>query len=381
MKIAIIKSGMPQGGGERVATVLIDQFIKNGHEVILIISGDSNECAYQLNSELKIVYLKDWLDSNPIELSLSERIKKKINKTFTKQDEFEKMYRDYQNGGRRILSFLEANPVDYAIGLLVHDNMSLALCTKKQNAKIIIRESTYPDRPEYSDVFKQVRNKCYEHTDYHVFQTKEQEILFPKRSRKNGVVISNPVKENLPIRTRQGVGDNTIVNFCRMDRPKNLFLLLDSFSKIAEEYPDYQLKIYGDGPLHIQIKEYIAELSLQNKVFICPFDENLHEKIKDHAMFVTSSDYEGLSNSLMEAMAMGMPVIATDCLGGGAKSLIIDGDNGLLVPRGNKEQLYLAMKKYIDNPDFAEKCGKNASKVREEYSSERIAEKWLSIMK
>lgn len=380
MKIAIVKSGMPQGGGERVAAVLINQFIKNGHEVFLIITGDSSECAYQLSSELKIVYLKDWLEKNPIGLSLSQRIKRKINKAFTKQGEYEKMYRDYKIGGRRLLCYLKANSFDYAISLLVHDNMSLALCAKKQKAQIIIRESTYPDRPEYSDIFKKVRNKCYESADYHVFQTKEQELLFPPKSRKNGVVIGNPIKESLPLRS-DGYHDKTIVNFCRLDKPKNLFLLLDSFSRIAVEYPEYQLKIYGDGPLYDYVNGYIDKLGLRNKVFLYPFDENIHEHIKDSAMFVTSSDYEGLSNSLMEAMAIGMPVVATDCLGGGAKSLIDDGENGLLVSRGNKEQLYLAMKKFIDYPDFAEKCGKNASKVREDYSVETITKKWLNIMK
>lgn len=380
MKIAFIKSGMVQGGGERVAAVLSEEFIKKGHEVTIIIIGENKEIAFKLNPKIKIVFLKEWLERHQFKRTTFQLYKNRIKKMIVKQTNAEIMFRDYCFGSEQLSYYLNNNPVDYAIGLLVHENMTLALCSKKQKAKTIISEGTFPERPDYDNSFKIVRNKCYAHSDFCVFQTEEQATYFPRKIYKKRCVIANPISDDLP-NPYYGKRNNTIVNFCRLDRPKNLFLLLDAFFMIVVENPDYQLKIYGDGPLYNQVNDYIDKLNLKNKAFLYPFDENLHDKIKDSAMFVTSSDYEGLSNSLMEAMAMGMPVIATDCLGGGARSLIKDRENGLLVPRGNKEQLYLAIKEYINNSELAEKCGRNAKRIRDDYSVKKIAEKWLRLMK
>ena len=189
----------------------------------------------------------------------------------------------------------------------------------------------------------------------YVFRQKD---LFPTKIQKNSVVIGNPLSEQMPA-PYFGERRKEIVNFCRLDAPKNLKLLLDAFSLLVEEYSEYQLKIYGDGPLRDEMQKYIEKLGLENNAFLLPFHENIHEIIKDAAMFVTSSDYEGLSNSLMEAMALGMPVIATDCLGGGAAALIVDGKNGFLVPRGDVQSLYRAMKRYIYYRKMVESYEKN----------------------
>lgn len=85
------------------------------------------------------------------------------------------------------------------------------------------------------------------------------------------------------------------------------------------------------------------------------FRNDVHEKIADATMFVMSSDYEGLSNALLEAMAMGLPCISTDSPPGGARMVIRNGQNGLLVPVGNKEKLMEAMDSIAANAEMAEK--------------------------
>ena len=99
------------------------------------------------------------------------------------------------------------------------------------------------------------------------------------------------------------------------------------------------------------------------------------------AMFVSSSDYEGISNSMIEAMAIGLPCVCTDCGGGGAKEMITDGENGLLVPVGDANALKNAMARMITEDGLAEKCSKNAAKIRETNSVEKIYEQWLEVIK
>ena len=97
-------------------------------------------------------------------------------------------------------------------------------------------------------------------------------------------------------------------------------------------------------------------------------------------MFVLSSDYEGLSNALIEALAVGMPVITTDHPCGGAKILVQDGVNGILVSTGNANEMASAMKQIIQDHTFALRMGENAYRTRELLSVDRIADEWLKVI-
>ena len=103
----------------------------------------------------------------------------------------------------------------------------------------------------------------------------------------------------------------------------------------------------------------------------------MKQEIRDSAMFVLSSDYEGISNSMIEALAMGVPVISTDCPVGGSRAYIKNGISGILTPVGDKEALTKAMMKVADSPQFAEILSQNGAKIKETYSLSRIADRFL----
>jgi glycosyltransferase involved in cell wall biosynthesis len=197
-------------------------------------------------------------------------------------------------------------------------------------------------------------------------------------------VINNPVKQGLPL-PYTGRRKKIIVNFCRMSAQKNLELLIDAFARIVVEYIDFKLIIYGNTveESEIQYKESvikkISELRIEDSVFVFPPTADVHKRVLDSAMFVSSSDYEGLSNSMIEAMAIGLPCICTDCLGGGTREVMVDGENGLIVPVNDADEMYRAMKRFVENPEFAEKCGRNAAKIRENLSVEKIAQQWIEV--
>ena len=107
------------------------------------------------------------------------------------------------------------------------------------------------------------------------------------------------------------------------------------------------------------------------------FSDNVKEEIIDSAMFVLSSDYEGISNSMIEALAMGIPVISTDCPGGGSRIYIENNVSGLLIPVGDKGALVDAMGKIAGNEEFAKQLSENSVKIRVNYGLSRIADKFL----
>ena len=121
-------------------------------------------------------------------------------------------------------------------------------------------------------------------------------------------------------------------------------------------------------------------LGIGEKVIFHGFVKNLHEHIKDASIYVMSSNYEGISNGMLEALAMGIPVVATDCPIGGAKMYIEHGINGLLVPVGDEEKLTEALTTMIERPEYAESLGRRAINIRRDLSVENIGLMWKRVI-
>ena len=121
-------------------------------------------------------------------------------------------------------------------------------------------------------------------------------------------------------------------------------------------------------------------MSLDDKVVLKGFSNNVHKEIVNAMMYISSSDYEGISNSMLEAMAIGLPTICTDCPIGGARQVIKSQDNGILIPIGDVSALTNAMFKIVENKDFRDFLSTNAIKVRQIYDMENICREWEKVL-
>ena len=108
------------------------------------------------------------------------------------------------------------------------------------------------------------------------------------------------------------------------------------------------------------------------------FRTDIHEAIRDAEMFVLSSDFEGQSNALIEAMLMGIACISTACTG--SDELIHDGVDGLLVPVGDAQALARAMCRLDGDPTLRASIERNAMQRAWEFSTENIVRKWERIL-
>jgi len=196
----------------------------------------------------------------------------------------------------------------------------------------------------------------------------------------NRCIIANPLFSlKLPeiIEERKPM---EIVASGRLDPQKNFSLLIEAFSMVLKEINiSVTLKIYGEGPQRNTLQSQINELRLGDKIILEGSVSDLHDRINGAALFVLSSNYEGFPNVLLEAMAMGLPVISTDFQSGIARELI-GSENGIIVPVGDVRALKSAIVKILNNKIYRLKMRKNNPYVREQYNIDTIIKKWLKII-
>lgn len=250
------------------------------------------------------------------------------------------------------------------------------------NNRVIVseRNDPYSVPDQKSRIF--LRNLIFRKADICVFQTEYAMNYFPENVRRKGFIIPNPISGAIP-ESYRGVREKTIAAVGRLNSQKNFKMLIDAFAKIHTEFPEYKLVIYGQGDTNNteeKLREQIKELKLEDVVFLPGFSSNIYEDIKKCALYVSSSNYEGISNSMLEALALGLPVVVTDCPAGGARMVIRDHVNGLLVPVGDVEAMYRGIKEVLTNEKLAESLGREAVKVREEYPIEKIADRWIELL-
>ena len=357
MKILFCIDTMTSGGAERVIANLANYLSKLNHEVTILTLLD-RECAYKLDSSVKYHSLK------------IREGKKKI---------FDKIKSIFENK-KKYLKYLENNKQDIIISFLPRASYYSAMVAKKSKTKLIISERNDPSSI-YNSIFKRVWTKfMYKKADGFVFQTKMASEFFNKDIVNRSVIIPNPVNDSFFIDYYKGNRKKIIVSIGRLSSQKNQLLLINAFKKVSDNHSDYKLIIYGEGPLRNELENRIKELNLSDKVFLPGISKNILEDIYDASMFVLPSNYEGMPNALMEALALGIPSISTDCSCGGPRELIINNKDGLLIPVNDKESLIEAMENLINNPDKCLKFSKASNKKMKKYNVEEINKKWLAII-
>lgn len=249
-------------------------------------------------------------------------------------------------------------------------------CTGLPN-RLVISERNDPARVGSSRKTDWLRERLYRRADMLVCQTDDAAAYFSDKV--NKTVILNPVKEGLP-ESFSGERRHAVACFCRLDAQKNLGMLLRAFAEFLKGHADWTLEVYGDGSERDALLALAVKLGVADKVALHPGCPDVHERVLDAGMFVLPSDYEGLSNSMLEAMAIGLPVICTDCPCGGARMVIRDGENGLLVPVGGERELAAAMARVADEDGLAERLGSAAADVRERLAVGEIADEWMRVV-
>lgn len=210
--------------------------------------------------------------------------------------------------------------------------------------------------------------------DAFVVLTKEDASYWGKMH--NIHVIANAVPFNSE---KSALCDNKIViSVGRLAYQKGYDMLVDVWKNVSGKHPDWKLIVFGFGPEHDSLSKKISSLGLDDNVIINAPVSDIVSEYLNASIFVSSSRYEGLPMTLLEAMSCGLPCVSFACPCGPSE-IINSGQNGYIVPLGDIRQMSDRICQLIENNEQRKLLGMNARKSMENYSIENIMRKWIEL--
>lgn len=279
---------------------------------------------------------------------------------------------------RFIKDVAKEQKTDVIVGFTMFPNMYATIVGKMLRIPSIISERADPTQTIGGSLKSRLAKWIVERSTGGVFQTEGAQAYYGRGLRRRGVVIPNPIFvdgdiPNVPFEERE----KSVVSVGRLDIfQKRPDVMLKAFQIFWRSHPEYVLKMYGRGSDEEKIRALAVELGIADSVrFMGLTTRPTHDVAKD-GIFLITSDFEGIANALLEAMAVGLPCVSTDHPPGGARLLIQNRENGLLAPVGDVEKLAEALAEFADDPELAKKCGENARDVANRFKPSKIIDMW-----
>lgn len=351
MKIIFTLASLGSGGAERVVSLLANKMDEMGHEVE-IICLKYDDVYYQTNDNIKVVYGKGLAKNNLSELFWLRKhiLQEKTDVVIA-----------FTEG---VYCFTIAALLGTKIPVIASERLDPSAMTWKRN---LLKRLLLP------------------YANWLVVQTRTIKEYFPKRIQKKTSVIFNPVSL-IPSPSPKGEGSgnseekkNRIISVARLFPQKNQEMMIRAFAMIANEYPEWELVVYGEGPLRDKLEDLVSSLNLEGKVLLPGRTDHVIEELQKSKIFCLSSDYEGMSNSMIEAICVGLPIVSTKV--SGTDELIQDGVNGLLVDVGNEKGLKDALENLIENETLMKLMGEANRKKASLFQIAFIVNEWVTLIK
>lgn len=350
-KIYIVNATISHGGAERVISILANFLVEREYEISIFTWLDM-PVFYQLDEHVKVICIQKECNSHSL-------LKKML------------WFRKYvsRNKPHILFSFLAIFNIVTLFSLI------------GVKVKTIVCERNDPRYTPFGKINRLLRNFMYNYADGILTQTENNKTYFSTKLQKKTTVIYNPILLDSEIvgKSLTVHKNKTIISVARLTPQKNQQMLIEAFASFSKKYPDYDLVIYGEGSSRDFLVRLVKDLKIQNKVSFPGVVKNVFDYVQTADMFVLSSNFEGMPNTLLEAMCIGLPCISTKV--SGAVDLIKDGVNGFLVEIGNKKQMEERMCRLADSQELRSQMGREASKLYTHLNVDVICKKWENYIR
>lgn len=358
--LCLVIADLGPGGAQRVLTTLANAWAGQGRTVTIVTyEKPGAESFYPLSPEIDVRRLDAMADA----ASSVQGVLANVGRIRTVRRSIQRICPDL------VISFVDVM------------NVIVLLATVGMRVPVIVCERTDPSRAPLPTVWHAARRCSYRRARAVLVQTAAIADLFRPWIGDRVAVIPNAVQvtserhagtESSVTRSR------SIVAVGRLSEEKRFDLLLQAFHSVASRFPDWTLTVYGEGPLRGALEAQRDALQLTDKVSFPGLTTQIAD-IYGHAdIFVLSSRFEGFPNALCEAMAFGVPVVATDC-SSAIPEIVTQGRDGFIVPSGEVEPMARALGDLMADDEMRTRLGENAKSIRQRYSLEAVLTMWDDV--
>lgn len=345
MRILFVTNGLQAGGSERVVALLANKLAERRHDVsVICVRG--KDSFYPIHPDVHLFFL----DKEPHCGSL---LKKML------------WIRAYvRRAGIEVVIAFIVRVYGFTIASLL--GCGVPVITSERN-----------DPRSFNLLSRWIMRFFLPLSSWHVVQTMPIKAYYPSFIQKKTTVIPNPVSPKVlaqpAIRKR-----DILISVGRLVPQKNQQLLIDSFAAIARKHPTYQLVIYGEGPLRDSLQQHIRQLGMEERILLPGRTKDIIKRLAEARIFCLSSTHEGMSNALIEAVCVGLPVVTTTV--SGVAELVTDGENGLVVGQQDVKTYSAVLDRLMSDKQLQDTMGKNGRKRATLFDLTNIIRLWETMM-
>lgn len=377
---------LKKGGAERVMSNLAVYFFEQGYRVTLVTTYLASEEYEVKHAAWKPVpagadggVLVSDTEENPVWVDLNGGEKDGIKRVFSGllKSEQESRIKNYGKRKEKLRKIWRELKPDLVLSFIGKNNIMALNTATREDIKVVVSVRADPAMEYDTKALRAGMLISFGKAAGVVVQSTGARDYFPAFIRRKCVILPNAMDPSFIRKRYVGDREKSIVMVGRLDDNKNQSLVMRSFAEVTRDnFKDYKLKIYGNGPDRAKLQRLAATLEIDKRCEFPGTIQHVAEHIEKASLFVLASNQEGMPNALIEAMALGLPCISTDCPCGGPRDLIRNNQNGILVPVGDEDAMKKAITKVLSDQEFAEAIGKEAAKVQEFYSPEVTNAKW-----
>ncbi|WP_027799336.1 glycosyltransferase family 4 protein [Paraburkholderia dilworthii] len=356
MNIVLFISAMQDGGAESVAATLVNAWVERGDSVTLVATYSGRSvCNYPVSPSVNFVYLADLVTRRGrAPLAYIERM-------------------------RALRALMRESKADVIVSFLTNVNVATILASRGLGIPVIVSEHTNPLADRRSLLWRLLCRFVYPKANLLTLLT--DDVVAPFRrfvpGMKDIAVMPNPLPDGLFVQQRQEAATRKrVISLGRLNRTKQFDLLIRAFSLLADECPDWDLWIWGEGPERAALEAQVEQLHMKERIFLPGRTLSPWSELAKGHVFAMSSSHEGLPMALMESMAIGLPVVSFDCPSG-PRQLTRNGEDGLLIPPGDAKSMAAALRRLISDDLLRAELGRKAAiSVRQRYSLTAVLQIW-----